>query len=274
MIQLISARAKYTDPTEYAFIDAAYLREETNEILKQCFGENVKYEDLSLDKMTPNFTKVFYYDCLPAKNNNENNNDYNARIEPNKQFLDKIHDYKGYHVFEGSTSGVGNRARQKQVDVMLSVDMLMHAVRGNMSKATLLSGDLDFNPVVESLVEEGMWVTLWCNPKSSSRKLIHAADQVRKFYIGSLYPALPEDTKQDCQIPSHNRGKIAAIENPTKVGITSLNEKIEMHVGSERTNILIYRNESEDRSQYQGTNSSFLVNWIEGSEEITIKWNK
>lgn len=46
-----------------------------------------------------------------------------------------------------------------------------------------------------------------------------------------------------------------------------------MHVGSERTNILIYRNESDDRSQYQGTNPNFLINWIEGSEEIKIEWN-
>lgn len=273
-MQIISRRTNNIEPTEYAFIDAAYLREEVDEILKQCFGENVNYEDLSLDKMTHNFTKVFYYDCLPPQNSNENKDDFHVRIEPNKQFLDKIHNYKGYHVFKGSTAGIGERARQKQIDVKLSVDMLMHTIRGNMSKATLLSGDQDFNPVVESLIEEGMWVTLWCNPKSASGKLIHAADEVRKFYIATIYEALPEKIKQECRVPSHGRGEYPALENPTKVGITSNGEKVEMQVGSERTNILIFRNEPEEKSNYQGTNPNFLVNWIENSEDIKIEWKK
>lgn len=273
-MQIISRRTNNIEPTEYAFIDAAYLREEVDEILKQCFGENVNYEDLSLDKMTHNFTKVFYYDCLPPQNSNENKDDFHVRIEPNKQFLDKIHNYKGYHVFKGSTAGIGERARQKQIDVKLSVDMLMHTIRGNMSKATLLAGDQDFNPVVESLIEEGMWVTLWCNPKTASGKLIQAADEVRKFNIATIYDALPETIIQECQRPGYSIGEFPALEKPTKVGITSSGEKIEMRIGTERTYIRIDKKGTKKRSEYQGTNPNFLVNWIESSKGITIKWNK
>ena len=273
-MQIISTRPNRIEQTEYAFIDAGYLKMETDEILKQCFGNKVKFEDLSLDKMTHNFTKVFYYDCLPPQKKNENISDFDNRIEPNIQFLNRIHKFKGYHVFQGSISGVGKKARQKQVDVKLSVDMLMHTLRGNMSKATLLAGDQDFNPVVESLIEEGMWVTLWCNPRSASDTLVQAADELRKFYIATIYPALPENIKEVCKVPSHNRGEYPSLVNPTKIGLTSIGEKVEMKVETDRTNILIYRNEGEERSNYQGTNSSFLVNWIEGSEEMNIKWDK
>ena len=267
-------RGNYDKPIEYAFIDAGYLRIEVGKILKQFFDDNVKFEDLSLDEMTHNFNKVFYYDCLPAQNSNEKTEDFNARIEPYKQFLKRIHDFKGYHVFQGSTSGVGNKARQKEVDVKLSVDMLTHTLRGNMSKATLLAGDLDFNPVIEFLIEEGMWVILWCNPNTASGTLIHAADELRKFNIATIREALPEKIKQDCQVPSLDIGEYPPLGNPTKTGITSSSEKVEMQEGSEKTIIQIYRNETEKRSKYQGTNTNFLVNWIENTEEIKIEWKK
>ena len=38
--------------------------------------------------------------------------------------------------------------------------MLSHAHRKNMHKTTLLTGDLDFKPLVDALVQDGMFVTL------------------------------------------------------------------------------------------------------------------
>ena len=39
------------------------------------------------------------------------------------------------------------KLRQKKVDVLLAVEALDHAFRGNMSRAYLIAGDLDFAPL-------------------------------------------------------------------------------------------------------------------------------
>jgi hypothetical protein len=60
----------------------------------------------------------------------------------------------------GSLSGKGNRKRQKKVDVLLAVEALDHAFRKNMAQVCLITGDLDFSPLVESLVKLGTYVTV------------------------------------------------------------------------------------------------------------------
>jgi uncharacterized LabA/DUF88 family protein len=43
----------------------------------------------------------------------------------------------------------GKKRQQKEVDVLLAVDMLTRSFYKNMTKAVLLAGDRDFKPVVE-----------------------------------------------------------------------------------------------------------------------------
>jgi uncharacterized LabA/DUF88 family protein len=42
---------------------------------------------------------------------------------------------------------------------------------------TLLAGDADFQPLIEAVGVEGMYVTLLSHPKSTARELIRAADE-------------------------------------------------------------------------------------------------
>ncbi len=74
---------------------------------------------------------------------------------------------------------------------MIAVDMLTHSFRRNMHEATLLTGDLDFKPLVDALVQEGTFVTLWYPPGETSKELIAAADRSERFSIRSVYDALP-----------------------------------------------------------------------------------
>jgi hypothetical protein len=56
-----------------------------------------------------------------------------------------------------------------------------------MHKATLLSGDLDFKPLIDALVQEGMFVTLWYPPRETAKELIAAADSSVPLHIGDLH---------------------------------------------------------------------------------------
>jgi len=61
-----------------------------------------------------------------------------------------------------------------------------------MHEATLLTGDLDFKPLVDALVYEGMFVTLWYPPATTAKELIAAADRSERFNIASVYDALAD----------------------------------------------------------------------------------
>jgi hypothetical protein len=75
---------------------------------------------------------------------------------------------------------------------MIAVEMLTHSFRRNMHEATLLTGDLDFKPLIDALVQEGMFVTLWYPPGTTSKELIAAADRSQRLSVASVYDALAE----------------------------------------------------------------------------------
>lgn len=260
-------------PIEYVFIDAGYMQKEIEKRIKRCFKSKLRFEDLDIHNMTNNFKRIFFYDCLPGKKKNETDKHHDERVKRKKQFFNNVSEYRGYHVFEGTVKGDGNKFRQKEIDVKIAVDMLTHTIRGNMSKLTLMTGDLDFKPVVDALVQEGMWVTIWCDPVNTSEELIHSADEVRKFSTASFYGALPEDVRKTCPLPTPQFGNFSAFENPTKTGRLSSGEKIEMNTKSGMTEIQIYIKSPEKVQKYAGPNSEFLLNWIEEQHNVEIHWN-
>ena len=172
-------------PIEYLFVDGAYLKKVWEEASRRHFNNEPFQMDFR--KVAGNFTKVFYYDCLAARDDREADEEYGERIGKQKEFHNELRQLPGFHVYEGTTSGVGGKARQKQVDIMIAVHMLLHTIRGNMRKTTLLAGDLDFKPVVDALVQEGMYVTLWYEPRSASRNLVYAADAQRIIDVRGIW---------------------------------------------------------------------------------------
>jgi NYN domain len=73
---------------------------------------------------------------------------------------------------------------------MIAVDMLMHSFRRNMDRAMLLTADLDFKPLIDALVSNGTYVTLWYPPKRTNKELIASADERRQLDVGSIYDAI------------------------------------------------------------------------------------
>lgn len=161
----------------YLFIDGGYLRKVTDSISQKLgFNQTIllRWEDV-----ISGYEKVFYYDSLPPQRRGEDITDYNQRIQEHSEFINHLENLDCCHVELGYLSGEGERARQKGVDVKIAVDMLTHAFNKNANMVTLLSGDLDFRPVIKALVNLGVTTTIWSEKVSSSKKLLSAAD-IRK----------------------------------------------------------------------------------------------
>lgn len=169
----------YRGPVEvsYLFIDGAYLRSIVESLGEECFGDSRVPIDYGV--LANGFTKVFYYDCPPPMKSQESEGEYERRIAAYEAHCKKLKSLRGWHVVEGIVKRTGKRARQKEVDILIAVDMLTHTYRRNMHRVAFIAGDQDFRPLVEAVVREGMFIELWYEPTSASSELIFAADAHR-----------------------------------------------------------------------------------------------
>lgn len=173
--------------TTYLFIAGGHLRKYYSESVRRWFGEE---GSLIFDqvKQTYGAQKSFYYDCLDdIRRAGESDADFSERVERQEAFFNEIREMVGSHVRLGSLTGTAKNKRQKEVDILLAVDMLNHAVRQNMSRAILLSGDRDFKPVVESLVQMGVFIEVAGDKNHTSKDLAWAADNYREISFAQYH---------------------------------------------------------------------------------------
>jgi uncharacterized LabA/DUF88 family protein len=194
----------YQGPREirYLFIDGGSLRGRLDNISEKYFGGKTFNIDFANFVAQERFTKVFYYDALPVREPNETEQAYEARVRPQRELFDSAAGVDRVHVCEGDARRRRKRGLvQKKVDVMIAVDMLTHTFRRNMHEATLLTGDNDFKPLVDALVHEGMFITIWYPPGETSRELMDAADARRPLTFQGLRALLTPDSQRDFAIP-------------------------------------------------------------------------
>ncbi len=177
--------------TVYAFIDGNYLEIEYAAVMK---AVHLDPGELDYGKLRGHLqaSKLFYYDAvgepssLGANPTSKQAQDHAAslvRYTEKVARLDRIESTPAFHVRYGTAQNRKNLRRnpeqeQKEVDVLLAVEALMFAVRGNMTDVALISGDLDFRPVVDALVQLGIDVTVW-SANRGSVDLRRAADTFR-----------------------------------------------------------------------------------------------
>lgn len=187
--------AGFSPHSTYLFVDGANFRRYFDEVTQRWFGQNVDFDFVKIKEFFL-AGKAFYYDCIDdVRNENENQTTVDARVEVKEASLNKIREIDGCHVHLGSLSGKGKKKRQKEVDVLLAVQMMEHAVRGNMQKAILLSGDKDFRPLVESLVRLGLFVEVAGDKNHISTELIHSADGHKKLLFSNYYEWVTDETR-------------------------------------------------------------------------------
>jgi uncharacterized LabA/DUF88 family protein len=169
----------------YVYIDGGYLKTEYQNTVRKLFGNQFDM-DYSKIKHMANARRVFYYDCIDdIQKPNEDEDDLRARIQRQEEYLDSIDALDGFHVRRGHLAR-GRNKQQKEVDVLLAVDMMNHAFGRNMTRAVLISGDRDFRPVVESVTGTGTYVEVMYRKKSGSKNLGRAADLVSHLGFATL----------------------------------------------------------------------------------------
>lgn len=165
----------------YLFIDGKYLTEIHRSALLPMFGE-VPEIDFQQVKGQAQAARAYFYDCLnDIQNERETNEEFAKRKAKQEAYFAKIRSQIGYHLRLGTLTGRARNLRQKEVDVQLAVDMLTHGLNGNIRKAVLVAGDLDFRPIVDALVRNGVFVDIWYEKRTASQGLYWSADYGREL---------------------------------------------------------------------------------------------
>ena len=189
------------EKVKYLFIDGGALDSTLQQFSNELFdGLPIEIDYLSLAK---GFQKVFYYDSLPAQKKNEEDANYRERLKPTIKLFNHLRSLDRFHLYEG-TARFRNRKRgqeQKQVDIMIAVDMLTHTFGGNMNEATLLTSDLDFKPLLDALVQQGMNVSLWYQKNRANYELVDAADIKTPLTINKVSGWFTNEFRHQAKLP-------------------------------------------------------------------------
>jgi hypothetical protein len=135
----------------YLFVDLGYLLETYRTFAQKWFASEGGIDFPALYRHAHAPSKTFYYDFGGG----------------GSRHADRIRSAPGAHLRSGEPTGVA---------VRLAVDLLQHATRGRMTHATLLSGNAEFAPLVDALVEIGTDVTVWAEAGSVAEPLRLASD--------------------------------------------------------------------------------------------------
>ncbi len=174
------------DHTRYLFIDGGYARTAYQHAMHTVFDDFGEI-DVAIIAQQARAFRTYYYDCLDeTQGNTESDVQFQQRVETQRTYFERIRSMVGVHLQLGTLTGTRPK-RQKEVDVLLAVDMLTHGFNRNMTHAALLTGDLDFRPVVEALVRSGVYVEVWFEKTTAAKELYWAADLGQQLDFGALY---------------------------------------------------------------------------------------
>ena len=154
------------------FIDGAYL----SKMLKY-FGERGIDIGLFVHALCTNevLFRAYYYDCLPHQSENPTPEE-RRRLSTKRQFFNSLERLDHFTVREGNLIFRGNDEHghplfvQKQVDLLLGLDLALLVSRRRIDMAILLAGDSDFIPAVRFAREEGALVRLVHGPVGTYKK--------------------------------------------------------------------------------------------------------
>jgi uncharacterized LabA/DUF88 family protein len=256
----------------YLFVDGNYFYNFLKDVFLKYFElENIP--EINLNLLTFNFTKVFYYDTSPTKKNNQTDEQFEKLKKEKEIYFDKLREINGYHVYEGIARIRRKRQIQKGVDTMIAIDMLRHTFRKNMHEAALLAGDLDFLPLLEALVMEGMFTTLWYDSNSVSKDLLKASDSKRRLKIADIHKLLSKEDKERIPLPKMLTTKIDT-SNDELIKSGKLNEKNIKLFGTDNSEFkMVY----DLKGNGIGTrcllkSESKLIDYIEQFYDAKIEW--
>ncbi len=173
------------------FIDGAYL----DNVLREEFQNvQIDYQRLS-DALAgeSSILRTYYYHC-PSYQSNPPTEEESTRYSGQRRFFTALERLPRYTVRLGRLAYRGNdqsgrpRYEQKQVDILLGVDLVQLAAKQTIQEAVLVAGDSDFIPAVVVAKSEGVLVRLYhgMRPHSDLWQETDERIQLTQTFIDSL----------------------------------------------------------------------------------------
>lgn len=191
------------EPT-YLFIDGGHLRKYYAEAVREWFQGEGDINFGAIKRHAGEALRLFYYDCIDDREG-ENEPERERIKQTNQEWLNSIREVAGAHVRLGSTTGRAKNRRQKGVDILLAIDMMNHTIRRNMKRAMLLTGDGDFTPLVENLVQMGMFVEVLGDQAHFSRELRKSADTSHPLSFNDYFKFSSTALQERFPLPNHRQ---------------------------------------------------------------------
>jgi uncharacterized LabA/DUF88 family protein len=125
-----------------------------------------------------NMIRCVYFNCLPYVSQNASEDELEA-YEKKKGFYQRLQKLERFEVKLGHLAfrGIDGEGKpvleQKQIDVLITAEMVYAAARRNVPAIALLSGDGDFLPAVELVKREGLTFGLVHGSRSGSFLTVH-----------------------------------------------------------------------------------------------------
>ena len=171
------------------FIDAGYWH--------KCLEDNFKRADVCLDKVVikllrrRRLVRTYFY---TAKIERPPNDYWKGRQADQQKLLTALAHEPFVEVRLGRLKFTAEDEvpRQKGVDVLLALDMLRFALKGNYDTAILVSGDGDFADIVRMVKDEGRKVEVVTFLGSRAHALLEACDE---------NTVVTEELLKDCWMP-------------------------------------------------------------------------
>lgn len=138
--------------------------------------------------------RTYYYHCPPYQSNppTQDERDRKSKFDRFHTVLQNIPRFEvrlGKLEFRGVDANTGKpQFEQKRVDILLGVDLVRLASKGQITDAILLAGDSDFLPAIQAAKDEGVLFRLY-HGKAPHRDILLVADertQIDQAFIDSI----------------------------------------------------------------------------------------
>ncbi len=139
-------------------LDGGYLAK----LLKDEFGEP-RIDHLKLSENLSNGyerLRTYYYDCMPYQDDPPTQLQ-SKMFSDKSRFIRKLESLPRFDVRLGKLRLRDGEYVQKRTDILLAIDLVRLASKGQIQKATLLAGDADYVPAVEVAKNDGVVVHLY-----------------------------------------------------------------------------------------------------------------
>ncbi|MCL5888356.1 MAG: NYN domain-containing protein [Candidatus Thermoplasmatota archaeon] len=111
---------------------------------------------------------------------------YDVPLESNRKFLTSLNLQSRFEIRLGKLQENEKGFHQKQVDILIAIDMIRLALKNRIQHVILITGDGDFVPAVQFVKEEGIMVHLRHADATYSKDLSQVCDTSKPLTRNSL----------------------------------------------------------------------------------------